>query len=156
MTVNFRFILSTWHFTSTVQGSKWKKYSYSDIDIMTSRYQDIKISTSKQRRFQAGIFFSQNKKWTFHEIQYSLYDLYHLSNCPNLFQNFHVIETNSFSKAKKSFFWKKHKNLAVFPQICLKASIFIDNRQKSGKKTFLLFRSNIEIHDFVKIRWVFL
>ena len=138
MTVNFRFILSTWHFTSTVQGSKWKKYSYSDIDIMTSRYQDIKISTSKQRRFQAGIFFffHKIKKWTFHEIQFSLYGLYHLFNGPNLFPKFHVIEKNSFSKTRKSFFLKKHKTLAVFPHICLKASTFTDNRQKSGKKRF--------------------
>ena len=97
------------------------------ISWLQVRYQDIKISTSKQQRYQVGIFFSQNKKWTFHEIQYSLYGLYHLFNCPNLFPKFHVIEMNSFSKTKKSFFWNNTK-IFVFPHICLKTSTFTDNR----------------------------
>ena len=106
------------------------------ISWLRVRFQDIKISTSKQRRFQAGIFFSQNKKWSFHEIQYSLYGQFHLFNCPNLFPKFHVIEKNSFSKTRKSFFLKKHKTLAVFPHICLKASTFTDNRKKVAIKRF--------------------
>ena len=70
------------------------------------------------------------------------------------FQNFMPLKRIVFQRQGKVFL-KKHKNLAVFPHICLKASTFTDKRQKSGKKTFLLFRSNIGIHDFVKIRRMF-
>ena len=59
-----------------------------------------------------------------------------------------------FQRQRKVFL-KKHENLLVFPHIYLKASTFTDNRQKCGKKTFLLFTSNTGIHDFVKIRRTF-
>ena len=126
-TVKFHLILITWHFTSTVQGSKWKKCSYSDIEIM-ALIKILRYPLQNNEDFKPG-FFSQNKNWTFHEIQYSLYVLYHLFNCANLFPKFRVIEMNSFSKTKKNFFLK-NKNLAVFPHICLKASTLADNRQK--------------------------
>ena len=61
-----------------------------------------------------------------------------------------------FQIQRNIFFETKHINLAVFPRIGLKASNFTDNRQKTSKKTFLLIKSNIGIHDFVKIRRTFI
>ena len=52
------------------------------------------------------------------------------------FQNFMPLKRIVFQRQRKVFLIK-HKNLAAFPQICLKASTFTDNWQKKvAKKRF--------------------
>ena len=116
--------------------SKWKKSSYSDIDIMTSsKISSIRISTSKQRRFQAGIFFHKIKSELFMRFNtvYMAYITYLIIQI--CFQNVMSLKRIAFQWQRKNFL-KNHKNLAVFSHICLKASTFTDKRQKSGKKSF--------------------
>ena len=125
------------------------------ISWLRVRYQDIKTSTSKQERLHAGIFFLQkieSELFMRFNTVYMAYMTYLIVQI--CFQNFMPLKRIVFQRQGKVFL-KKHKNLAMFPHICLKASTFTDKRQKSGKKTFLLFRSNIGIHDFVKIRRMF-
>ena len=50
------------------------------------------------------------------------------------FKTFMSLKQIVFERQRKVFFEKKHKNLAVFPHICLKSSTFTDNRQKKWQK----------------------
>ena len=65
-------------------------------------------------------------------------------------QDFMSLKRILFQRQRKVFLKKNTKKFAVFPHICLKASTLTDNRQKSN------IRSNIGMHDFVKIRRTFI
>ena len=111
------------------------------------RYQDIKISTSNQRIFQVGIFFHKIKNELFMRFNtvYMAYITYLIVQI--FFQNFMSLKRILFQRQRKVFFKKNTKILLCFLTYALTLT---DNRQKSN------IRSNIGMHDFVKIRRTFI